>query len=246
MSDLVIETTGLRKEFRSLRGERAGRRTETSTWRCRPAGCTASSGPTAPARPRPSGCCSGWPGRPAARMRLFGQPVPAAPAAGDRPGRRGRRVPEVLAELQRSPQPPAARRRHRRADAAVDAAIETVKLGRPREGPLQGLLARHEAAARDRGDAAQGSRPADPRRADQRPRPGRHPRDPRDDPRPRRLRCDGAAELAHPGRGPAGLHRRPPSSATASCWPRAPSTSCSAPVRRTACWSRTRPPPPRS
>ena len=95
----------------------------------------------------------------------------------------------------------------------VDAALAAGRAGRPGPRRLQGLLAGHEAAAGHRRGAAQESRPAHPRRAHERPRPGRHPEHPRADPRPGRVRGHGAAELAHPGRGaaglPLGLHRRP-------------------------------------
>ena len=133
---------------------------------------------------------------------------PPAPPGGDRPGRRRGRVAEVLAELHRPPEPRLLAATIGAPRTRVDAALETVEPHRARPGPLQGLLARHEAAARDRGHAAQGPRPADPGRADQRPRPGRHPRDPRHHPRPRQRRRDRAAQLPHPRRGPAGVHLR--------------------------------------
>ena len=75
---------------------------------------------------------------------------------------------------------------------------------RPRPRPVCRLLARHEAAPRDRGDPAQGPRPAHLRRADQRTRPGGHPRGARHDEVPRRPGQDGARQLAHPRRGRAG------------------------------------------
>ena len=129
MSDLVIETTGLRKEFRSLRGDAAGRRHRAWTWRCRPAACTGSSGPTVPARPPRSGCCSAWPARRAARCGCSGAGAPA-PAAGDRRG-------SARSSSPRSSRPTSAvasnllllARRHRRAGARGRRAIETVKLG---------------------------------------------------------------------------------------------------------------------
>ena len=62
--------------------------------------------------------------------------------------------------------------------------------GRARQGQVQDLVARHEAAARDRGHPAEGTRAADLRRAHQRPRSGRYPGDPRDHARPGRAGPD--------------------------------------------------------
>ena len=215
MSDLVIETTGCARSSAPGGSPRSSPST-ASTWPSRPAACTASSAPTARARPPRSGCCSAWPAPPRARCGSSASRCRAQLPAGHRPGRRRRRGAQVHARLHR-PQEPHPARPHRSAcpPRAVDAALEQVGLTGRDRGPLQGLLARHEAAAGDRRHAAQEPRPADPRRADQRPRPGRHPRHPRHDPRPRRVRRHRAAQLAHPGRGAAGLplgldHRRRP------------------------------------
>ena len=54
--------------------------------------------------------------------------------------------------------------------------LERVDLTRARRRPVQDVLARHEAAARRGRGAAGRPRPAGARRADQRPRPGRHGR----------------------------------------------------------------------
>ena len=127
-------------------------------------------------------------------------------ARGHGPGRRGRGVAQVLPQLHRPAEPAPARPLRRRRGRPGRPGGRDRRAHRPRPGALQDLLARHEAAARDRRHAAQGPGPADPRRADQRARPLRHPRGARGDPRPGRRRRDGPAQLAHPGRGAAGLH----------------------------------------
>ena len=108
---------------------------------------------------------------------------PAPPARRHRPRRRGGRVAQVLPQLHRPSEPAAARPHpgHRHRPHRARPRHRQPRRAGPR--PLQVLLPRHEAAAGDRGHPAQGPRAADPRRADQRPRPGRHPRDPRDHPR---------------------------------------------------------------
>ena len=79
MSDLVIETTGLRKEFRTRRG-RAGRRAGP-----RPGGA-GRRGARLPRAQRlgqdhhDPDAARAWPAPPRASMRLFGQPVPHAAA----------------------------------------------------------------------------------------------------------------------------------------------------------------------
>ena len=61
----------------------------------------------------------------------------------------------------------------------VDDALEQVGLGGVDERPVRGLLARHAAAPRPGRSAAARAAAAGARRADQRPRPAGHPRDPR-------------------------------------------------------------------
>ena len=102
---LVIETSGLRKEFRPAGGGAPSPST-VSTSPSRPAACTGSSGRTAPARPPPSGCCSGWPGRTPARWRCSANGC-RPPSARDRPGRRRGRAAEVRPVVHRAPQPAA-------------------------------------------------------------------------------------------------------------------------------------------
>ena len=81
------------------------------------------------------------------------------------PALSGRRNLEVLTRLGRL-------------DAArIDEVLEQVELTDARQRPRADLLARHEAAARRGGRAPARPRARDPRRADQRPRPGGHPRD---------------------------------------------------------------------
>ena len=82
------------------------------------------------------------------------------------------------------------------------------RAGRPGRGQVPHLLPGHEAAPGDRRDPAQGPQPADLRRADQRTRPGRYPRDPGDDAQPRRPGQDGPGLQPHPERGPAGRRHR--------------------------------------
>lgn len=72
---------------------------------------------------------------------------------------------------------------------------------RPRRRQGRRLLARHAPAARRRPRAAQRPRAAGPRRADQRPRPGRTGRVPRDDPRVRRRGPQRLHLVPHPRRG---------------------------------------------
>ena len=75
-------------------------------------------------------------------------------------------------------------------DRAADGADRRVARARraraARRRPRQDVLARHAPAARDRALPARRPSAADPRRADERPRPGRHPRDAPPDPRVRR------------------------------------------------------------
>ena len=129
-------------------------------------------------------------------------------------------------------QPAAARRGRRRVPRPVEECLEIVDLRDRADDRFKGYSLGMKqrlgiAAALLKAPAA-----ADPRRAEQRPGPGRHPRRPRADPpaRPRRAH-DGAAVLApargdpaglrlgdDPGRGPLRGHRpgRP------RCWPAAP------------------------
>ena len=139
-------------------------------------------------------------------MRLFGLPVPAQlPQVIDRVGA-DRRGASLHADVLGSQEPLACWRGSIGVPrSTVDEVLQQAGPRRPGQGALRHLLARHEAAAGHRRGAAEEPRPADPRRADQRARPGRHPRDPRADPRPRRVRGHRAAELAHPRGGPAGV-----------------------------------------
>ena len=68
----AISTEGLTKRFRAGRS-----RSTASTCSSRGARSTASSGRTARARPRRSGCCSAWSARRRAATQLLGEPMPA-------------------------------------------------------------------------------------------------------------------------------------------------------------------------
>ncbi len=82
----------------------------TSTWPCPPAACTASSGPTARARPRRSGCCSGWPAPAPARCGSSASRCRTG-CRGDRPRRarssRARSSPPTSPAARTSPCSPA-------------------------------------------------------------------------------------------------------------------------------------------
>ena len=110
---------------------------------------------------------------PAARRRRA-----ARAAVVDPPCRLDRRepgaVPPVLGPAQ--PRDPGAHRSHRPLGGRRRA--RAGRPHRPRRRPRQELLARHEAAPRHRGRAAEGPRAARARRARQRPRPRRHRRGP--------------------------------------------------------------------
>ncbi|CAA9349013.1 MAG: Efflux ABC transporter, ATP-binding protein, partial [uncultured Nocardioidaceae bacterium] len=140
--------------------------------------------------------------------------APAAPGGHGR-GRRGGRAAQVPSGVHGQAQPHSPGAEHRRAHLPGGRGDRAGWAGGPGGGPLQGLLAGHAPAVGDRSHAAQVAAAADPRRADERPRPGGHPRHPRHRARARRERRHGAAELAHPRRGAAGLrlgvgHRQRP------------------------------------
>ena len=83
---IAVATAGLTKRF--------GHQVAVDSPRpasCRRGRSTASSGPTARARPPRSGCCSGWSRRPRARVELLGQPMPAGVGRRPAPGRRAGR-----------------------------------------------------------------------------------------------------------------------------------------------------------
>ena len=177
MSDLVIETTGLRKVYRSG-GRRIVAVDGLDLERPAPAACTASSVPTAPARPPRSRCCSDSPGH-AGRDAALRAPGARPAAPGHRPGRRHRRGTALSPHLLRPQEPQPARRADRR-----PAHRSTRRSSRPAwpTGPRRyrsyslGMKQRLAIAAA----LLKSPRPADPRRADQRARPGRHPGHPRD------------------------------------------------------------------
>ena len=176
--DLVIETTGLHKEFRTRRGRRVVAVDDLDL--AVPAG-----GVHGFLGPNGSGKTT------TIRM-LLGLRAPTAARCGCSASRSPAGCPPVMgrigAVVEQPKFVPGFTGRHNLtllahavgvSSRAVDAALGPGGARRPGAGALQGLLARHEAAARDRRDPAQGTRPADPRRAHQRARPRRHPRHPR-------------------------------------------------------------------
>ena len=119
------------------------------------AGCSASSGRTAPARRRRSAACSGWCGRARAGCPLLGADVATRAAQRDRPRRlRSSRRPRCSRGS-----PAAGTSRSSRASTAIGRCRDrrvarTGRAARSREGHGQDVLARDEAAAGDRRGAA--------------------------------------------------------------------------------------------
>ena len=149
----------------------------------------------------------------------------------DQPRPRGRRPPRRLGAARRTHRPRDPHHRAAHDGAAQGPRRRDARPGQPHAGgggpPGPQLLPRHAAAARHRGRPHRRPARADPRRAGQRPRPGRHPLDARP-----------AARLRHPWRHRAAVvapaprdrghrrrHRRHRSRAGSS--PRAPRPSCS-------------------
>ena len=93
-------------------------------------------------------------------------------------------------------------------EARIEAVLEEVDLAARARRPVRHLLARHEAAAGNRGGVAQGSGAADPRRAHERHGPCRYGGDARLHSRARPRSADGAPLQPPHGRGRAGLRPR--------------------------------------
>ena len=130
---------------------------------------------------------------------------------GDRSGRLDRREPGDVPALLGAAQPRAARTDLGHRTHARPRGARAGRARRTRGRPGQDVLARHEAAARDRGRAAEGPRAADPRRARERARPRRDRRGARADATSRERGPDGLRLEPHPERGPAdGGPRRDP------------------------------------
>ena len=104
--------------------------------------------------------------------------------------------------------PPSRGSRRKDIPRAVGQALERVGLSAAAEPPLPRLLARHEAAARAGVRAADPAQVRGAGRADERARPGRHPRGPRGHRRPARGRHHRARVVAPAGRGGGDLHAR--------------------------------------
>ena len=203
MSELVIETSGLRKTYVTRRGRQVALDgLDLSVPR---GGVHGFLGPERLGQDHhdPDGArASRRRRRDDAAVRHRG---PAAPAVGDRPGGRGGRAAAAVPGVLRAAQPAPAGSHHRRGPQAGRRGARDRRPERARQGPLQGVLARHEAAAGDRRDAAEATRPARAGRADERPRPVRHPRDPRHGAVARGRRHDGPDLVAPPLRGAAGV-----------------------------------------
>ena len=181
-------------------------------------------------------------------IRLLDQPVPAGPPRRHRRRGRARRDAAVLPELLRPAEPPAARRDRRRLQGPRRGVPGDRRPARPGRRQVQGLLAGHEAAPRHRRRPAQVTAAADPRRAEQRPRPRRHPRRAGADPPARPRRADHRAAVLPPaGRDPAGRRPRDDPGPRALRRHRPGRTRCWPPPRRrtSACACPTRPLPPR-
>ena len=156
MSDLVIETHGLRKTFRTRQG--AVRVAVRDLDLAVPGGGVHGFlGPNGSGKTTTIRMLLGLArAPPAARCGSSAAEVPRHLPDGDAADRRRRRVPEVLADVHRPPEPPAAGPLDRRAATRGSTRPSTtVVAGRPGRRPLQGVLPRHEAAARDRRDPAQ-------------------------------------------------------------------------------------------
>ena len=175
------------------------RRSTASTSRSRRPACSGSSARTARARPRRSAACSGSCARRAGSVRLLGRPVPGGLHDAIRQRRRDRRDARAVPDDDRAREPAAARRgRPHRRRAASTRCSATVGLD-DRAGDLVkkyslGMRQRLALAA----DAAEGSRAADPRRAGERSRPGRHPSGARAAPPARRRGPHGVRVEPHP------------------------------------------------
>ncbi len=134
---------------------------------------------------------------------------------------------------------PGGRRRSRAGRDRRRAGPGRARRRRPAAGA--GLLAGHAAAARPGRRAAAAAAAAGPRRADQRPRPAGHPRDPRPAARAERRRDDRLPVQPPARRGRAALHpgRRP--RPRAGWCSRTSSPRCSGPPGGSLCTRRTRP-----
>ena len=249
-------------------------RSTTSTSTCARATSTASSAPTGRARPRRCGCCWGWcsprPGRSscwAGRCRSRAATVlPQVGALVEGPAAYPHLSGRANLALFDAMGPAGA------TIAPAPAASTTCSTGRARrrrQPAGAGLLARHAAAARPGRRTAPPAAAAGARRADQRPGPAGHPRDPasccwtlqrsRHDDLPVQPSAGRGRADVHPGRGArprpagdAGAARRTCSGrpAGSTCGPgrrpgaRACSTARSSSTTRTACSSGSTTPPP--
>ena len=196
------EASGERPEPRVIRTARADQALRAGHWpstastsTCARATSTASSAPTARARPRPCGCCSAWCSPPPGTAEVLGAADAAAGRGGAAAGRRAGRGPGGVPAPVRAREPRAASTRMGPAGARgragrVDDVLDRVGLGGVDDRPVRGVLASAcgsgsgSPRALLRRAAAAGAR-----RADQRPGPAGHPRDPRPAARAQRRRA---------------------------------------------------------
>ena len=185
-------------------------RSTASTSTCAPATSTGSSAPTARARRRRSGCCSGWCCPPAGRSSCSASGCRGPGGGCCRASARWSRGRPTTATCPagrtwRCSTPPAAGGSWRTRRAADRRRPRPGRARRGRPPPGQGLLARHAAAARPGRRAAAPSGAARARRADQRPGPAGHHRGPRAAARPAPHRDDGLPVQPPAGRGRAAV-----------------------------------------
>ena len=167
-------------------------RSMASTCRCRAGAPLGSLDPMAPARRRSSACCSASPTR--ARAACTCLAIPCPPSAPQALRRVGAIVeePRFHPHLIGSGEPAHRRRRARSARRTRGSSPRSRAWDSPTAPRTRSRATRWACASGWRGALPAGrSAAADPRRAHQRPGPGRHPGVPRDDPR------DGRAGGAH-------------------------------------------------
>ena len=117
MTDLVIETSALRKEFRTRRGRHVVAVDDLDLAVPR-GGVHGFLGPNGSGKTTTIRMLLGLASASGGEMRLFGEPVPRRLPAGHGPDRRGRGAAAVHRLVQRATQPHPAGPHHRRTDVA--------------------------------------------------------------------------------------------------------------------------------